>query len=791
MRTATRTAPGRRSAPILLVLLLIAPAARAGDPALPTPPRQAEPWTPPRTTLPRFLVASASTLFEQGLADPRGGEYRRILVSVGSVWGGKGGEVATSGWVLPAPAGAKTRHAIAWSGLVYPLAGDTGPADLDADVLALEDAAGDGQADVAPKDRRPRRAGFRAFGTNNEASSIAVASPHPIKVCLLLRLGRADLAEAVWAAGSGRPKAPRPAAAGNPPGPDLNSYGVSYLGLAGDLAWYHFDRAVCAHMRGDDPLALADARFLNAFARAVDARAEAMGFDRPDRQGAAGGPPPYFDFLGQAPALLADQQRRAKERAAPPDPPRGDGPDARVAALIRELDQVSARQWGQPGGVVLGESPVIKQLIAEGDAAVEPLIRDFRTDDRLTRSVGFHRDFFRNRTILGADQAAYTALTGILRATNFAPPAPDGSADGPRSRKAVADQIQAYWEKNRAVPLVERWYRTLADDAAGGAAWLEAAGNITRPANVRLIPGGGPFVVTETSPVAPGERPAFRGEPLRAGHAPTVAALMARRVESMTKTPEGQRFELLDPCRMAGMLADWDPAAALPTLRDLTRVCRERYARPGNGHDWTNQNLAVSIARFTLARDAAGDAGALREYADWVRTTAPDWLEQNALAVLEPFHRKPADPALAAAAAWLFGDPHSPWVPLIGRKGSKPSFHVAQVIASPMVKVPAFRTMLLAALDDRAPAGTAEAAANGGVTVKLDSGVSMGRSSPKDARDAPAAGTSGPVRVCDFYAWQLSTLEGAPAFHPCWPEPRRDSALSATAAFLKDQGPRP
>ncbi len=791
MRPASRMAPGRRAARLALALLIGSaaglPPARAEEPTLPIPPRQAEPWTPPATSLPRFLVSATAALFEQGLADPRGCEYRTIQVEVGSVWGGKAGQVATSGWVLPVADGGKPRHAITWSGLVYPLTEVGGPADLDADLLALGDAAGDGRVNVAPQARQAGRRAFQGIGANNEGASIAVASFHPIKFCLLLRLGRADLAEAAWEVGTGLPKGPKPGDAA--PKLDLNSYGVSYLSLAGDLAWYHFDRAICAHMRGDDPLALADARALDRLVRAVDARAEAMGFARPDRQARPGRAAPYIEFLDQLPGLLADQERRARERANPPAPPRVEGREGRVEALIRDLDQVTARQWGQPGGVVLGESPIIKDLIAEGDAAVEPLIRTLRSDDRLTRSVGFHRDFSRSRTILRADRAAYTALTGILKATTFAPPDPDG-AEGPRSRETVAGQIRAYWEKNRAIPLVERWYRTLADDQAGAAAWLEAAGNITQPENVRIVPGGGPFVVTETSPVGPGQRPPPRGEPLRKGHEPTVGALMARRVESIMRTPQGQSFELLDPCRMAGMLAAWDPVAGLPTLRDLTRICRERYARPTNGRDWTNQNLAVSIARFTLARDGAGDAGAVREYADWARTTSPDWLEQNALAVLEPFLRKPDDPDLAAAAAWLFGDPQSPWVPLIGRKGTRTSFHVAQLIASPMVEVPAFRKLLLAALDDRSPAGKAEVTAAGSVSVELDGGFSMGRGVPREDRDAPAVGTKVPIRMADFYAWQLAMLEGAPAFNPCWPESRRDEGLTAMAAFLRRKGSR-
>ena len=349
--------------------------------------------------------------------------------------------------------------------------------------------------------------------------------------------------------------------------------------------------------------------------------------------------------------------------------------------------------------MVLGESPIVQHLIAEGDAAVEPLIRTFRFDDRLTRSVGFHRNFFRSRIILRADQAAYTALTGILKTRNFAPQEQNEPAKGPINRDTLANDPGLLGTKPDDSRRMEAPESDPGDDAAGDAAWLEAAGNIIQPENVRIIPGGGVFTLTETSPVKPGYTAPVPGEPLRGPRADRRGA-MARRMESMMKTPEGQRFHCSTPAG-GPILAEWDPAAAVPTLRELTRICREHYARPDSGHDWTSQNLAVSIARFSLARDKGGDTEALREYAEWVRTTSPDWLDHNILAVLEPLHRKPDDPTLASAAAWLFGDPQSPWIPLIGRKGSRASYHVAGLIASPMVKVPAFRKMLLAALEDR------------------------------------------------------------------------------------------
>jgi hypothetical protein len=736
------------------------------------------------------LISATTALCEQGLADPRGCDYRSITIKLGSVWGNQAQELKTRGWVMPVVGGAKPTHAIAWSGLLYPLVNAGEPADLDADVRALEEAAA--RANDA-LNRQGQQVRFNAFRTNNEASAVDAASLHPIKVCLLLRLGRADLAESVWAAGTGRPKeAKKPADAR--PRLDLNTYGVSYLTLATDLAWYRFDRAICAHMRGDDALALADLRALDGFALAADKQAEAMGFPRPERQAPPGQVVPYFEFLNQLPEFREDQERRARERANPPAPIRGEGRQARIAGLIRDLDQIAARQWGQPGGVTLGQSPIIQKLIAEGDAAVDPLIKAFRTEDRLTRSVGFHRDFFRNRHILSADQAAYTALIGLLKTTNFAPAEPNapapGRGPGRISREELANQMQAYWDKNRAIPVVERWYQTLADDEAGDAAWLEAAGNIVQPENERTVPGTGPFVMTETKPLKPGEKPRLRGEPLRRNHEPSVAALMARRADSMLKTPEGQQFELRDPCRMGAILAAWDPVAGLPTLRELTRICRQRYGRADNPHDWTFQNLAASIAHFTVARLEAGDAQAARDYAEFIRTTAPDRLEHQVLAVLEPFHRRPDDPTLAAAAAWLFGDPQSPWVPLIGRKGVRLTYHVAEVIASPMVEVPAFRRMLLSALDDRSVIGTARSGGQGSVSLDVPDGFSMGLGALKDNRDPPAEGTEMRLRMCDLYALKLASLPDAPAFNPCWPEPRRAAALAAMAEFLRKKGAR-
>ena len=107
MRTIGRTAS--------LVLALALSALATGfapappePPLLATPPHQADPWTPPRTRLPRFFVEATRMLFDQGLADPRGCEYRTIRITPDRGFR-RPDEVDYKGWVLPPSGGGKPR----------------------------------------------------------------------------------------------------------------------------------------------------------------------------------------------------------------------------------------------------------------------------------------------------------------------------------------------------------------------------------------------------------------------------------------------------------------------------------------------------------------------------------------------------------------------------------------------------------------------------------------------------------------------------------------------------------
>jgi hypothetical protein len=779
------------------------PAPRFEGSTIPDPPGQKQPWAPPKTSLPRFLVKASTTLFEQGLADPRECDYRAIEVAAGSVWSNLAEIGSTHGWVLPERPGETTRFAVAWSGLVYPTVSVGAPADLEADVKALETAARARREALRDRPGTDAAGAFGGFGTTHEWYPVSLEGLHPIKVALLLRIGRVDLAERVWAAATGRTREEMGKSK-----IDLTDYGVNYVTMANDLAWYHFGRAVCAHMRGDDAVALSDARALTALQTVVEATAVAMGFARPRQFVNRGeGPAPYIDFLGQLPELLADHERRAREPKHQTAPPKGGDKNVRIAALIADLDQVFVRQFGQPGGVSLGESPIVQALIAEGDDAVEPLIDDLESDTRLTRAVHFHRDFHKSRTIMGAHEAAYTALAGLLKTSFFRSATTGGNltSHGLEGRRAVADSIRDYWRKNRGVSLTERWYRTLADDVASPAEWLEAAGNIVQHENVRVIPGSTAFAQTVTTPLPKGARPKLRGEVLREKKDPSVIELMAMRVREID--PGGpvdhngsEQFKVGSANRMAAMLAEWDPKAALPILK--ARVERgSQLVQAGQKAGGRFHGMEDTIAGLTELRLEAGDSKALDDYAAWVRTVTPDHFNFPPIAMFKPMWQNPDHPAIAAAAIALFDDPKSPWNPPVWRGDATVAEGQQRgVFTTPLLGLKAFRSLVIRALGDKTEVGTIESDANGRVIViqghhrrisggrAVQQGVSYTPNGPKTPfKPGPMAM---PLRMADEACEALERLEGIPRFKKHWPIAKRDEAIAATVAFLRRYGER-
>ena len=213
--------------------------------SIPDPPRQKEPWTPPQTKLPRFLVSATAALFEQGMADPRGCEYREVEIGDGTIF-------KSRGFVLPERASQAGRFVVSWDGVIYPALSAGAVADLDKDVRSLaESMKRDRGAAAKNTDRFDDDGGFADAAWRGRVWSVGGQSDadrrSALKLCLLLRLGRADPAEALFATGtSWKPEAQ---------GRALTDYHISYLTLATDWAAAVFLQLVSAHMRGDDTIA--------------------------------------------------------------------------------------------------------------------------------------------------------------------------------------------------------------------------------------------------------------------------------------------------------------------------------------------------------------------------------------------------------------------------------------------------------------------------------------------------------------------------------------------------------
>ena len=236
-----------------------------------------------------------------------------------------------------------------------------------------------------------------------------------------------------------------------------------FVMLAQDWVWSLYERAICAHERRDDQLALATLRFLSAIQAPMETEAKKRGLIRQTVTSFARPPAPspfYFGVFEDVPLLLADQERRARNPQRSLQMPAGTDPNKRIAELIALLDEVSIPQLSQPGELDLRLDPIVQALVKEGEPAIEPLLKCVEEDTRLVRSISFHRDFKRSRGWHSVAEAAYSALTVILQSpvlTEDSMPV-NILRDGLESRRALASQIRAEHQKFKGTSKEEQWY---------------------------------------------------------------------------------------------------------------------------------------------------------------------------------------------------------------------------------------------------------------------------------------------------------------------------------------------
>ena len=553
-----------------------------------------------------------------------------------------------------------------------------------------------------------------------------------------------------------------------------------YLDWASDWTWGLFDRTVCAHMRGDDALALASARLLTAARPTLESEAHRRGFPRP-RSGSATWNEPYQDyltFLVPLPDLLADQERRALEGV--PGGSRAEvsgltNQPARIAALIGQLDQVAVRQWGQPGGLGPWETdPVVASLLKEGPAAIEPLLACLEGSraSRFTRSVSFWRDFGRDRYLHPVSQPVVDILVKLMDASYATVGIPRGVQTP--SNTVLATRLRAYWAEYGKLPPAECWFHKLAEDKAGSAAWTDALGNI---------------VHTADSTEGNTNQARLAGETLRAKTKPSVTDLLVRRAKTLADSAQSYNsFAVGEAVAFPLNAEKWEAPPLLPIAADLQEKVMAGYDGTDNVGS-TDPLKAGYIASLALLRARHGDTRGLDALAAWIQQAKPGVLEESALDALEPFWRFPAHPALREAAQRMFGQANSAWCNLDWRLTGHGFLRRDKPLATPILLIPEVRALVLSALTNHVVAGEATNRGGGNLDVKYADGGTVNYGARKDL-DGLEVGAKVLFRRCDVIAEQLSTIPGFPPMSLVWSEPKRDEAVGAAIKLLSTSGDR-
>ena len=377
------------------------------------------------------------------LFDPSGAERVSVKVTVRSVWGGAG-DMAAEGWYVPGKDGKPGRVYFTDGGSII------APAK---DARKKIDFVAKCKARYTDKKLAKENADDDPFGRMRRTALGAIDNDDLAVAAWLHRLGHDDLAAKALAAAR-KPK------------------GDPEKRLRGELAWSAFAGMVHAYMVRADEEALAHGeRFIRLYAK-----------DDGERT------------YGQADKIVNELKRRQKKgtfgKEPPKNPPVGfDKWDAakKAAYWIDALEEVDARQHGQPGGVDLGDDARVQALIKLGDPAVPALIEALEKDERLTRSVHFWRDFARSRTVLSVREAELTALMSILRVSVFeaASTGDNLTSRGKDTAIALAKRLRAYWKEYGKLPFDERMMKILTDPKTGFNAKREAADNLANLNNPR------------------------------------------------------------------------------------------------------------------------------------------------------------------------------------------------------------------------------------------------------------------------------------------------------------------
>jgi hypothetical protein len=767
-------------------------------------------------------AAAPDRLLADGLFDPAGRRFVQFKLALRDVWTGAR-ERDVVGWLVEPGAGNDAAggggdhspRAVLLTGEAVPVVGPIAPADFVEQCGQIMDRAAAEAAELAKKEAAGKRASDDDGGDVRARrpltpAAIGSADPVPTKylAAWLHRLGHDAPAARMLKLARSRPRQPEV------PGGDGRAVGgaAEALGRAGADPtvpdrlgpWDWYSAAVHAYMVRADPEALFYLR------RMAEYFPESMADPKNPKNPKDPKDPkvPKVPKEGdkqerypQAAQLLAELERRRAEgtfgKPAAAELPADFAAwpaERRVAHLIQQLQEVDARQQGQPGGIDLAADPRVAALIEAGDAAVPALIDCVGHDRRLTRSVHFWRDFAPSRTVLGVREAALTAVMSILRTRVFEPAAAGDNftARGEDEAETTARRLRAYWNAHGHLPLDERMMAILTDGDAEPEAWREAAENLAHFGEGRTL-----GTTVWAGRVGPGREGARPNPVVLKFKAPTVAeAILAAMDRDLSRHDAGERDRMHDYDRR-GIESQY--VDALIDLRDASIVpaLLTRLDDPENPPA-ARTRRALALACFTLgearplarfAQDVAAGRVALPA-GDRPQTNAGDRPDAAGLAgIVQTLSAVAAQLPAADAALYAIAEPGHPLHDLAARRVRAARGHVDDGV---WLSHPFALAILRRDLDDLTPTGTTyfvERQDDGQEMLAHKAERSSGSMSlPRELADPAVRRERAEARACDEAAGKLAgMILGVPYYHPLLAD--AGERLDGLRAFLDEHGP--
>ena len=434
---------------------------------------QGEPWRAIDGNLSRAI----DTVFEFGLADPRGCDYRHVKVR-------EAGELKEArAWVLPEDDDHEGQFAIGWSGLIYRVENIGAVADLEADMKLL---AEDGT--FQKEDPANLHADYRIdylFSCYRRDPRISSAWAAPF---LWTRLGHA-MSDIGWkdaSANGFRDVNPNPS-------PDEDPFGSkAATAVARQWEWDEIDwqqewallnraDAYAAFIEGEWSICVARA---NTFERAWKRAGDLIVLnnkDLPPRDpdvvddpfGGGGRDDGWRDPLVQLPGGFAEMVMDARRRIGAQLQPI-DVETATLDQLIEAWDQIAEFDLEKPP-----ES--FQKVVERGFEAIPALLQRVREDARFTRIL-YRSESGYNARLLPARYLSILAIERILEFPVLAPAeSPYGWEPDAEQHIKQAELIEKFCQRYPNLRGAKLWHRVLADSDAGIEQRWSAAVALTSP----------------------------------------------------------------------------------------------------------------------------------------------------------------------------------------------------------------------------------------------------------------------------------------------------------------------